>query len=197
MKLRAALLIFVLISGFISVLAILWDQEFKNYVSKGYHSSLEVSSEMNFDFLPDGKVSYIHFFSEDCRNSRINISHIHRIISAYDEDVMFFIINDGELGSESLREKYDLPKSVTIIDDSEQEIAHKMRVKSLPYALISTADNRLFFGGNYNGKNGLCGSAEIIWSAPAVALRFLTNNQNPPLFPGYQLDFLGCSIKDL
>lgn len=194
MKLSAVVPVLLIVIGFISVIAIIWDQEFKNYLVIADNKDLPIDTELALDFLPQDRPSYIHFFSEDCRNARINISHIERIISKYDADVRFFVVNVSALQSEHLRKKYDLPAQVQIVDDPGGKLAGSLHVKSLPYALISRSDRRLFFGGNYNNKNGLCGSSEIIWSSPAVALKFLIKNQPPPLFPDYQLDFVGCGI---
>ena len=184
----------VIVFGFISVIAIIWEQEFKHYVSAGDRMDLDYQSTLDLDFLASGKPSYLHFFSEDCRNARINISHIDRIISEYKEEVNFYIINGSSLDSQRLRDKYHLPIHVQILDDAAGIIAQTLRVKSSPYALLTTADKSLFFGGNYQSKNGLCGANEIIWSAPAIALKFLTEQKNPPIFPSHQLDFIGCGI---
>jgi len=185
----------IIVSGFISVIAIIWEQEFKHYVPAGDRMDLNYASSLDLDFLVSGKPSYLHFFSEDCRNARINISHIERIISEYEEEVNFYVINGSSLESQRLRNKYDLPVQVKILDDATGIIAQTLKVKSLPYALITTAEKTLFFGGNYQSKNGLCGANEISWSAPAIALKFLTEQKNPPIFPSHQLDFIGCGIN--
>lgn len=196
MKYRATILTIILVTGFTAVIGIIWDQEFKNYLVSGDYSELAFNSKLELEFLPEEKPSYLHFFSEDCRNARININHIHRIIAKYENEVDFFIVNVSDLEASELRDKYEIPTEVKIIQDQEGLVTNTLNVKSLPYALISTSDQRLFFGGNYNGKNGLCGSNEIIWSSPAVALKFLVKHQQPPLFPSHQLSFLGCGVEN-
>ncbi len=185
---------FVIASGFLAVLLIMWEQEFKHYVPVGDHSTLTLNSTLNVDFLIKDKPSYLHFFSDECRSARVNLNHIKPIISTYQEQVNFYIINSSAISSEQLRKKYGIPDQVQILDDSSGFIAQSLEVKSLPYALIVTKDQELYFGGNYNNKNGLCGADEIIWSSPAVALNFLQEQKNPPLFPDHQLDFIGCGI---
>ncbi|WP_462249267.1 hypothetical protein [Ekhidna sp.] len=194
MKYRAVIPILLIIIGFISAIAILWDQEFKNYVPVGDNSDLAVNSKMDLDFLKEGRPSYLHFFSEECTNARVNINHINRIITKYGSHVNFYIVNSSSIDAVSLRNKYDIPSSVQIVNDATATLTKSLHVKSLPYALIANSEQRLFFGGNYNNQNGLCGSGEIIWSSPAVALKFLINQQQPPIFPSYQLNFVGCGV---
>ncbi len=194
MKYRAVIPMLLIIIGFISAIAILWDQEFKNYVPVGDNSDLAVNSKMNLDFLEEGKPSYLHFFSEECTNARVNINHINRIVSKYGSSVNFYIVNSSSIDAIMLRNKYNIPQWVQIVNDEGAKLTKSLHVKSLPYALIANSEQRLFFGGNYNNQNGLCGSGEIIWSSPAVALKFLINQQQPPIFPSYQLNFVGCGV---
>ena len=184
----------IIVSGFVLVIAIIWEQEFKHYVPTGNRMDLSQKSTLAVDFLSTEKPSYLHFFSEECRNARINLTHIERIIEDYKDQVNFYIINGSSLDSRRLKEKYNLPHYVQVKDDAKGLIARSLQVKTSPYALIATENKSLFFGGNYQGKNGLCGANEITWSSPAVALKFLLEQKQPPLFPSHQLDFIGCGI---
>ena len=196
MKISSVIPPLVIITGFVLVLVILWEQEFKYYLASGDHSELAISSELPIDFLADERPSYLHFFSESCKNSRVNIQHIKQIFKRYNQEVDFYIVNNSLEGAATIRTKYDIPSEVEIIDDIKGEVGRVLNVKSQPYALIATTENHLYFGGNYNNKNGLCGAGDIIWSSPAVALKFLVEQKQPPLFPTYQLSFLGCEIAN-
>ncbi len=152
----------LIIIGFLSVLRIIWIEEFRYYVPVSDQSQLPINEKLNLDFIGESDTqSYLHFFTEECRNSRINITHIQRIIQKHKEEVAFYIINISELTSEDLRKKYDLPHHVNIIHDPNARVAKELHVVSSPYALVVNQDRKLFFGGNYNTKNGLCGANEI------------------------------------
>ncbi len=186
----------IILLGFLSVIYIIWIEEFQYYQTISDSSVLPVNEKLNLDFLEaNNSPAYLHFFSEDCRNSRINIHHIDRIIEKNKGNVDFYIINVSNLSSEVLRKKYDVPAFVKIIHDPSAQVAAQLNVVSSPYALVISQDQTLFFGGNYNNKNGLCGANEINRSSPAIALDFLLKNNNPPLFPNHQLSFSGCSIN--
>ncbi len=185
----------MIISGFVLVIVILWNQEFKYYLPSGDHSKLAINAKLDLEFLSGDRPAYLHFFAESCKNSRVNIQHLERIIEAYEDKVDFYIVNNSSANANTIRSKYNIPNKVNMIDDKKGELSQMLHVKSQPYALIATRENQLFFGGNYNNKNGLCGAGDIIWSSPAVALKFLVERkQQPPLFPAYQLSFLGCEV---
>lgn len=185
----------VIISGFALVITIIWNQEFKHYLPSGDYDDLALNSKLQFDFLEEGKPSYLHFFSESCKSSRVNIAHIQQVISKHQQEANFYIINKSQLDAKSIRAKYEIPANVQIIDDEIGKISTSLHIQTLPYALITTPENNLVFGGNYNNKNGLCGAADIIWSSPAVALKFVIEQKAPPFFPQHQLAFVGCSIN--
>ena len=192
MKAKVLIPGFITIAGFTAVMFILWEQEFRHYLAIQDQSELELNTKLELEFLPESKPAYLHFFSEDCRQAIINIEHINQIAAQYPEEVSFFIINNSRVEANELKTKYNLHHKLEVIQDPKGTIAQKLNVSSTPYALISSDDQHLFFGGNYNNKNGLCGAGDIIWSSPAVALRALMKNQQPPWFPSYQLDFRGC-----
>ncbi|UXX79257.1 hypothetical protein N7E81_18035 [Reichenbachiella carrageenanivorans] len=109
----------------------------------------------------------------------------------YQEDFDFYIIDQDS------NHTIDLPHYIKTIKDPQGELFNYFRVMSTPHAMLIETDGTVFFSGNYNNKNGLCGPTDIQWSAPAIALKFLYNQSDPPIFPAYQLLPTGCELSKL
>ena len=186
---------FLIAGGFFVVLTILWNQEFKYYLPSGNYSELPLEQELDLDFIESGKPSFFHFFSKECKSSRVNIDHVNPLFEKYADVANFYIICDSKESAAYLDRIQSISSKVKIIEDGSHKISQSLNVKSLPYALIINTDKTLFFGGNYNNKNGLCGPSDIIWSSPALALKFLSEQKKLPLFPDHQLAFVGCATN--
>ena len=177
-------------------LCIYWDEEFQFYFVKN-QSSLKVGDKILLaDFKSDiSKPLYIHFFDERCVDSKVSLEHLPLIIDRYPETCNYMIINGSSLTERDLRKAYQLPESVSIFQDSNFELTQQLNVPTTPHVLIIDRNQSLYFTGNYSDGSGLCSATSIYSSAPAVALRFLASNNQPPLFTNYQVSFTGCPIN--
>lgn len=186
----------VIIACFALVIRIIWLEEFQHYLPvKQQEQGLNQSVQLSFASQHADRPSYIHFFSDDCLNARINMDHISRMTDDFKDDFNFYIINKSTLSAHELKRKYNLPSYYQIIEDEKGVIMRSLNILTVPHSLIVNVDNTLYFSGNYMNQNGLCGPMDIKWSAPAIALKFLSKENNPPLFPSYQRNFRGCQIN--
>lgn len=195
MKIGEVLALAGIAIGLILALIILWKEEFKHYLAKDA-SDLELNKFFEYDFLRiDQKPVFLHYFSQECKSARVNIQHLQRITEAYRNHFDFYVVKIGSLSNEEFSHKYNLPSYIKIISDTESDVASKHKVVATPYALILTKEGQLIFKGNYTNQNGLCGPNDIKWSAPAIAMKFISQSNKPPIFPPRQTRFWGCEIK--
>ena len=181
---------------FSASLFVYWEEEFQYYVIENA-PSLVVGSDVDLsEFFSNSKRPiYFHFFDEDCADSKISLEHFPIVAKHYQEVCEYIVVNASNLEAAALRQEYQLPSYIQIIDDSDHVLTNRLKVVTTPHALIVNTDNQLLFTGNYSDGSGLCGANTIRNSAPAVALRFLASNHQTPLFSPYQIAFTGCPIN--
>lgn len=186
-------------AGFSYSLYVVWVEEFQFYLPITQNKAFSSETVFRFDFLNNSpeKPVYLHFYNEKCTNARINIDHIQRFISKYQNDFDFYLIDQSSQPKQKIRQELGLPSFLQIIPDPNGELFDYFNIRSTPHALILQPNGSIYFNGNYNNQNGLCGPTDIQWSAPAIALKFLKNHSNPPIFPTYQLVPKGCEISKL
>lgn len=183
-------------TGFLSVIYLLWTEELRFYIPVKSAQKIDKEAFRNSSFLISGqKPAYLHYFDSHCKQSRINIQHIGQIMDDYEDEFDFYVINiNGEIGEEFLR-KHKLPDYVSIVDDTNQEIALNHQIASTPFVSIIDRKGNLIFRGNYTNENGFCGSSDIKNSAPSMALSFIAKHDIPPISLGNQLETFGCTIN--
>ncbi len=184
-----------MISLLLVALHLLWNQAYRHFLPTDFKS--EYSSG---DYIPIGefgittdRTTYLHFFEMGCLYSRVNLRHITTIMKQYQSTCDFYVVVSGDVSIDDLRDEYAIPNTVRIID-METKALKRLGVFTTPHALIVEANDRLYFQGNYTLNNGLCGPTNIESSAPATALRFITQNKPSPFFPAQQLNNWGCQF---
>ncbi len=198
MKLIARQFIAITVIAFGLVISshVLWIEELQYYLTKEKGTTLQLNDKVDLALVnqnTSGPV-YLHFYDGNCTDSRINLEHISTLVELYQDICDFYLINQSNYRQQDLRSDYSLSEHLTIVDDSDHRISKKLEIASTPHVLILD-DSKLYFSGNYNNANGLCGATNIQQSAPAVALNFLSRSNQPPLFANYQVAFTGCEIK--
>ena len=179
------------------VISILWIEAYRHYLPPAISATSFRQGELiAFDSMGivDGQTKYIHFFDGSCLYSRTNIDHLSLFIHQYREKCAFYILVTDDIDPEAFRKEYSLPSFVHVVPNVSREVFTQYGVTATPHAMITLDDNTLYFQGNYTLNNGLCGATNINQSAPAIALRFVSNNKPSPLFPQYQQSNWGCHL---
>lgn len=176
---------------------IFWEEELQYYRLRSYGPKYVVNDQVVAGFIdPDNtRPIFVHFFDNDCVDSRINLEHLQLFADRYKEQYDFYVIDESGLGSDLLHSRYDLPAYMMVIDDVKHQLSQQMGVYTTPHAFVLNGDRQLYFSGNYNNQFGICGAGDIGSSAPAIAMRFLSEGNQAPIFPTYQTSFTGCTIN--
>ena len=196
MRAREVFSIVIICTGFLSVIYLLWTEEFRYYVPIKTTQKIDKGVFHKGSFPELGqKPAYLHYFDNSCKRSRVNIQHIGQIMEAFKDEFDFYVININGAKNKDFSRKHHLPDYVKIIDDTHQEIVSNHQVASTPFVSILDREGNLVFRGNYTNKNGFCGPLDIKSSAPSLALAFIAKHDLPPIFPNDQLETYGCMIN--
>lgn len=195
-SMRKVFVIFWLACLFMGISSFFWYNEWKyslptpvpaNYkdVKQGDYVDLagKVKSENN-------KPVFIHFFNPDCPCSRFNIPHFKSLVKQYGDKVNFAIVvmtKDNDYTVEKIQDKFDLKVPVLF----DKSIATSCGVYSTPQAALLTADNKLYYRGNYN-KSRYCTDKKSDYAQ--MAIDSLLNHTANPAFDHHALTAYGCAL---
>jgi thioredoxin-related protein len=187
--------ILILIISGTAVAYVFWTQEIKytlptekplKYQEVEFNSIVDLNSKIT-NFKSSKK--FFHFFNPDCPCSRFNLKHFMSLYKSYKNHISFYVVIP--------QKKYDaefksmISDEIPIIIDSNDSLAKQFGVYSTPQAVILTANNSLFFRGNYN-KARYCTNKESLYAK--MALDSLINNKPSPVLPVFATKAYGCSI---
>lgn len=130
-----------------------------------------------------GHPLYIHFYDPECKYSKINIDHIAPVMAQYENEIDYFILVKGAVDVTEFRQRYNLPDHVNVVNDPSEEFYSKLKVDRTPNVALIDRDFNLYFTGNYTSGLAFCGTSNIRNSNPAMALKFLINDNPAPIFP--------------
>ena len=193
---KRALSITVLLFTFTIICALFWYSDWKyslpTPVPSQYHA-VQAGSHIS---LPENLRTknnvplFLHFFNPDCPCSRFNIPHFKEMAEAYAGKINFAVVvmtKDKSYTADAIREKYGL--SFPVLFDSA--IAVSCGVYSTPQAVLLTADQTLYYRGNYN-RARYCTDKKSNFAQ--IAIDSLLAEKPRPIFNQFALTAYGCSL---
>ena len=133
---------------------------------------------------------FLHFFNHDCPCSRFNVPHFKELATTYGNQINFAVVvmtKDKSYTEDYIRKKFGL--TVPILFDTS--IARDCGVYSTPQAVLLTADQSLYYRGNYN-KSRYCADKKSNYAQ--IAIDSLLASRQEPVFNTYALTAYGCSL---
>ena len=178
--------------------AIFWNQELiyqlPTPVPNNY-SPIQAGEKIFLDdqlFSPGSKPLLIHFFNPDCPCSKFNVSHFNELLSKYKNRVDFYVVvKSDEENADIQKFKSKFSQSVTILTDTDNQIANKCGVYATPQAVVMNKDRVLFYRGNYN-KSRYCTLHESNYAD--IAIDSMLAGKKSPIFDNLAYVPYGCEI---
>lgn len=141
--------------------------------------------------LDNNKPVLIHFFNPDCPCSRFNLKHVKELIQLHKNHFQFIAIVPAYADINSAKEKLEnLPVRI-YQGNVKNEITKAFGVYATPQAVLLTADQKIYYKGNYN-KARYCTLKESSYAA--LAMESLLRNESPPSFGLLASTAYGCEL---
>ncbi|NOT94453.1 MAG: redoxin domain-containing protein [Ferruginibacter sp.] len=138
------------------------------------------------------KPLFLHFFNPDCPCSRFNMPHFKGLAKKYGNEISFAVVvitsNKGYT-EDNIRKKYAL--TMPILFDTS--LAVICGVYSTPQAVLLTANEQLYYRGNYN-RSRYCTDKKSNYAQ--IAIDALLACKQEPAFNNYALTAYGCSLPN-
>ncbi|GAB2838326.1 thioredoxin domain-containing protein [Ferruginibacter profundus] len=194
--LKKVIAITVLLTTFSCIGFLFWYSEWRyalpTPVPAAYHAvavgeHIDISAK--FAFKKNQPV-FLHFFNPDCPCSRFNVPHFKELAGTYGKQISFAVVvmmKDNEYSEAAIRKKFGI--TVPVLFDTS--IARECGVYSTPQAVLLTADQSLYYRGNYN-KSRYCADKKTNYAQSAIEA--LLSNRQQPVFNAYALTAYGCSL---
>jgi thioredoxin-related protein len=193
---KSAVVVLIFIAAILTVGKIFWEQELKyakptplpeeyNTVPLNKVLDLELNSLQKSE-----NPKHLHFYNPDCPCSKFNKSHYASLVNKYEDKIDFYIIIPSEDQLGSIKEEFG--QSVSVIADTDSEIADKCGVYSTPQAVLIDKEGRLYYRGNYN-KARYCTSKSTNFAQLAIDL--LLENKPAPDFGALSTTAYGCELN--
>ncbi|MBC7902553.1 MAG: AhpC/TSA family protein [Gemmatimonadaceae bacterium] len=176
---------------------IFWHSEWKYSLPTPKPSGLkEVGIGGNIDIgsiLPDNESGpvFLHFYNPDCPCSRFNLPHFREIVLTHGRNVRFAVVLMTEKKYTDDEVKKKLQLDIPILRDTS--IAATCGVYSTPQAVILSADEKIYYRGNYN-KSRYCSDESTSYAK--IALNQLRHNQTQRIYDKYALTAYGCQLPN-
>ena len=169
-----------------------WQYSLPTPVPVKYHAvSIKERIDITAKFNPaKNEPVFLHFFNPDCTCSRFNISHFKTLAAAYADKISFAIVvitKDKTYTEAGLKKKYGI--TVPVLFDTS--LAAICGVYSTPQAVLLTADQALYYRGNYN-RSRYCTDKKSNYAQIAIDALLASNKE--PVFNQYALTAYGCSL---
>jgi peroxiredoxin len=169
-----------------------WQYSLPTPVPVKYHAvSIKERIDITAKFNPaKNEPVFLHFFNPDCPCSRFNISHFKTLAAAYADKISFAVVvitKDKTYTEAGLKKKYGI--TVPVLFDTS--LAAICGVYSTPQAVLLTADQALYYRGNYN-RSRYCTDKKSNYAQIAIDALLASNNE--PVFNQYALTAYGCSL---
>lgn len=135
------------------------------------------------------KPLFLHFFNPACPCSRFNMAHFKSLVKQYREkmDFQIVVMSNNEYTEKEIQEKFDL--RIPVLFDTS--ISVLCGVYSTPQAVIITADQRLYYRGNYN-RSRYCSDKKTEYAR--MAMDALLQKNPAEVFDQYALKSYGCQL---
>lgn len=192
----------VFISLFLCLIAggigyLFWQQELQYSLPtpkpKDYVAVAQLEAVLVRSRLPKpgkGKALMLHFFNPSCPCSRFNSKHFASLYRQYSQQLQFMAIVPAYTSKEEAAEY--LPEGITIVQDEDEAIAKACGAYSSPQAVLITADDKLYYRGNYN-KSRYCTLPGSNYAE--MALQDLVAGKPPKAFGQLATTAYGCSLS--
>lgn len=159
----------------------------KDYVAVTQLEEVSVRS-----LLPETeKALMLHFFNPACPCSRFNSKHFKSLYQQYSQQLSFVAIIPAYSTKEEAAEY--LPEDIAIVQDEGEVIGKACGAYSSPQAVIITAEDKLYYRGNYN-KSRYCTLPNSNYAE--MALQDLVAGRPPKTFDQLATTAYGCSFSE-
>ncbi|UXP31232.1 thioredoxin family protein [Reichenbachiella agarivorans] len=152
--LRKILATFLILFVFASIGFLFWQQELQYILPTPIPADYkivpvnEVLSINDSSLTPQHKPRFYHFFKPTCPCSRFNVKYFNILRRNYESQVDFIVVLPEGSDYQEALDYFDKDQVLTI--DQDMRLAHEFGVYSTPQAVIVTADQKLYYRGNYN-----------------------------------------------
>jgi thiol-disulfide isomerase/thioredoxin len=156
-------------------------------IANGAH--IDISQKIN---SKKNSPVFLHFFNPDCPCSRFNMPHFKELAATYGDRINFVVVvmtANKKNTAAAVKDKYQL--TVPVLLDSA--IAGACGVYSTPQAVLLSADEKLYYRGNYN-RSRYCTDKKSNYAQ--MAIEALLASSKKPEFNSYALTAYGCSLPD-
>jgi peroxiredoxin len=186
----------ILLLTFTSICILFWYSEWQyslpTPVPVKYHAvNINEHIDITAKFNPAKKDPvFLHFFNPDCPCSRFNILHFKMLAATYADKINFAVVvitKDKTYTEAGLKKKYGI--TVPVLFDTS--LAAICGVYSTPQAVLLTADQMLYYRGNYN-RSRYCTDKKSNYAQ--IAIDSLLASKTEPVFNQYALTAYGCSL---
>jgi thiol-disulfide isomerase/thioredoxin len=194
--LKKTIAITVLLLAFTCIGILFWYSEWRyslpTPVPAQYHAvtvgtHIDISAKFN---APKNEPVFLHFFNPDCPCSRFNVPHFIELAETYGNKISFAVVvmtKDKDYTEAYIRKRFGL--TVPVLFDTT--LAQDCGVYSTPQAVLLTADQTLYYRGNYN-RSRYCTDKKSNYAQTAIDS--LLANRQEPVFSNYALTAYGCSL---
>lgn len=194
--LKKVIAIAVLLLTFTGISVLFWYSEWRyslptpipaQYQAIATGTPIDISAKFS---TKKNKPVFLHFFNPDCPCSRFNIPHFKELATTYGNQISFAVVvmtKDKDYTEDYIRKKFGL--TVPVLFDTS--LAHDCGVYSTPQAVLITADQKLYYRGNYN-RSRYCTDKKSNYAQTAIDS--LLANRQEPAFNNYALTAYGCSL---
>jgi hypothetical protein len=135
---------------------------------------------------------WIHVVNTACPCSRFNIDHVRSLIRQFGNRFTVVTLVQGDDDPQALVTSFkDLGLATTVIADPGGRLAARLGVYSTPQAVVTTAEGRLYFRGNYNSSR-YCADRRTEFAR--IAMEAMLDGAPPPAMPPEALVAYGCPL---
>ena len=133
----------------------------------------------------------LHFFNPHCPCSRFNVDHVRQLIIDHGDRVAFIAILQGSHEDELVSDFEGYGLGIPAVADPDGAIAESLGVYASPQAVILTAEDELYYRGNYNTSR-YCTAPETQFAR--ISLERLIAEERPPELPEVATVSYGCQL---
>jgi hypothetical protein len=135
---------------------------------------------------------WIHVVNTACPCSRFNVDHVRSLVRQFGNRVTIVALVQGDDDPRTLLKSFaELHLPVAVVADPGGRLAARLGVYSTPQAVLTTADGRLYFRGNYNSSR-YCADRRTEFAR--IALEAMLAGAPLPAMPPEALVAYGCPL---
>ncbi|MGD1848313.1 MAG: AhpC/TSA family protein [Salibacteraceae bacterium] len=197
---RILLALTILVTAASGIGAIFWEQELR-YVQPTpvpeTYAPIPLGSNVALDrsLTTASKPTLFHFYNPECPCSRFNLKHFKSLARKYATEIAFVAVvpppeKDATDYVTNLSSR--LGQGVSVVIDTDGDIAGKLGVYSTPQAALLDASNKLAYRGNYN-RTRYCTNPTTDYAR--IAIEALLHDRTIPDFGPEAFVAYGCEIN--